>query len=81
MYITNCKSISNILLYKDQIIFYRKITIYTNYNSNLTKVRAAVLSSITGFCKFMFEDDKNKHIIILGSLPAFSYQKPNPVKY
>lgn len=70
MYIIKCKSISNVVLYKEQIILYRKITIYTNSNSNLTKIRAGIA---TDLCKFMFWDDQNKHIILLRSLPASSH--------
>lgn len=61
-YIIKWKSISNIVLYMEQIIFYRKIPIYTNYNSNLTEIKAG---STTDLHKFMFWDNQNKDIILL----------------
>lgn len=61
-YIIKWKSISNIVLYMEQIIFYRKIPIYTNCNSNLTEIKAG---STTDLHKFMFWDNQNKDIILL----------------
>lgn len=74
MYIIKCKSISNIVLYKEWIVFYRKITICTNYNSNLTEIRAAVLSSTTGLHKFMFGDDQIKHFYEVPQHPTTKSQ-------
>lgn len=62
MYIIKCKSISNIILYKEQIIFYRKITISTDYNSNLTEIRVVSTTDVQGFT---FWNNQNKHIIPL----------------
>lgn len=62
MYIIKCKSMSNIVLYKKQIIFYRKITISTDYDSNLTEIRAVSTTDVQGF---MFWNNQNKHIILL----------------
>lgn len=53
---------SNIVLYKKQIIFYRKITISTDYDSNLTEIRAVSTTDVQGF---MFWNNQNKHIILL----------------
>lgn len=71
---------------RDRSKIYGKVTTCTNSASSFTKLRTAVPGSITGLqnsClhKLVLWDDQNKHtIILLRSLPASTYQKPNAFK-
>lgn len=69
----------------DRQKIYGKAITYTNYISNFTKIRTAILGSTTGLHnphlhKLVLGDDQKKIIPLLRNLQASSYQKLNPFR-